>query len=331
MNTFSIKSVLRSLARTGVLQVPQIRKVVIERDRLREEVAKLQEAASTKSQTTPQAFSFAPPGHFYSPIPSLEDVRKREDQLFGNPPRDIFAIDLNEKAQLALLERFKPFYDEQPFTEAKVSGHRYFFENPAYSYSDALFLYCMIRHAQPKRIIEVGSGYSSCVTLDTNELYFHDQIACTFIEPYPALLVSLLRQEDVSRIEIIARPLQDVDIKRFSELEKNDILFIDSTHVSKIGSDVNRIILEILPSLQPGVYIHFHDVFYPFEYPSPWIYEGRAWTEAYLLRAFLEFNTSFEIVFFKTFLEHFYRERFAREMPLCLRNLGGSIWLRRVR
>ena len=334
MSTAPITSLLRSLVRTGALQVPQIRRVVLDRDRLREEVvrlreevAALQKAASAKSQTTPQ---YAPPGHFYSPIPSLEDVRKHEGQLFGNPSRTILGIDLNEKAQLALLERFKPFYDEQPFTENKVSGRRYFFENPAYSYSDALFLYCMIRHAQPKRIIEVGSGYSSCVTLDTNELYFHNEIACTFVEPYPNGLLSLLRQDDLDRIELVARPLQEVDIKRFSGLEKNDILFIDSTHVSKIGSDVNRIILEILASLRPGVYIHFHDIFYPFEYPAPWIYEGRAWTEAYLLRAFLEFNTSFEIVFFNTFLEIFYPERFAQEMPLCLKNPGGSIWLRRA-
>ncbi len=330
MNTVTLKNVLRSLARTGALQVPQIRKLVADLDSLRQEVARLQEASRHINGSESPAFGFAPPGHFYSPIPSLEDVRKREAQLFRIPSRSIPGIDLNEDAQLALLDRFKAFYDEQPFTGTKVPGHRYFFENPAYSYTDALFLYCMIRHARPKRIIEVGSGYSSCVTLDTNELYFGNQIACTFVEPYPNLLVSLLQEDDLRRIEIITSPLQELDIGRFSELEKNDILFIDSTHVSKIGSDVNMILLEILPSLQAGVYIHFHDIFYPFEYPAQWIYEGRAWTEAYLLRAFLEFNNNFEIVFFTTFLEIFHAERFAREMPLCLKNLGGSIWLRRV-
>ncbi|HKW95839.1 MAG TPA: class I SAM-dependent methyltransferase, partial [Methylomirabilota bacterium] len=118
---------------------------------------------------------------------------------------------------------------------------------------------------------------------------------------------------------------------RFRELDESDILFIDSTHVVKLGSDVNYIFREILPSLRVGVYVHFHDVFYPFEYPAAWHREGRAWTEAYLLRSFLTFNSAYEIVLYNTFLEHFHREEFARHMPLCLENEGGSIWLRRVR
>ena len=116
----------------------------------------------------------------------------------------------------------------------------------------------------------------------------------------------------------------------FATLEENDILFIDSTHVAKIGSDVNYLFFEVLPRLRAGVYVHVHDIFHPFEYPRAWIYEGRAWTEAYMLRAFLTFNTAFEIVLFNTFLERFHRERFAHKMPLCLRNEGGSIWLRRT-
>ena len=179
-------------------------------------------------------------------------------------------------------------------------------------------------------MIEVGSGYSSCVTLDTNALHFQNQIARTFIEPYPDLLHSLLQPGDRARIEIIDRGLQDVALSRFHALEANDILFIDSTHVAKTGSDVNYIFAEILPTLRPGVYIHFHDIFYPFEYPKAWVFEGRAWTEAYLLRAFLTCNREFEIVLFNTFLERFHRPYFLQHMPLCLLNEGGSIWLRRT-
>jgi hypothetical protein len=80
-----------------------------------------------------------------------------------------------------------------------------------------------------------------------------------------------------------------------SNLNENDILFIDSTHVSKFNSDVNCIIHNILPALSKGVYIHFHDVMYPFEYPKNWLIEGRAWNEQYILRAFLEFNTNFKL------------------------------------
>jgi predicted O-methyltransferase YrrM len=274
---------------------------------------------------------FVPPGHFYSPIPALDDVRRDENRLFPSVvPRELPGIALNEVRQLAMLDELQPYYDSQPFGAEKTSNLRYFFENPYYGYSDAIFLHCMIRHTRPRRIIEVGSGYSSCVTLDTNELFFDNRIACTFVEPYPQRLRALLRDDDLGRIEILDRRLQEITLDRFRALEANDILFIDSTHVAKIGSDVNYIFAEILPALCPGVYVHFHDIFYPFEYLKEWIYEGRAWTEAYLLRAFLTFNHAYEIVLFNTFLERFHRDHFVRRMPLCLKMEGGSIWLRRI-
>src|SRR5262245_14328155 len=159
---------------------------------------------------------------------------------------------------------------------------------------------------------------------------FDNRIACTFVDPYPQFLRWLLRDDDLGRIEILDRGLQGITLDLFRTLESNDILFIDSTHVAKVGSDVNYIFAEILPTLRPGVYVHFHDIFYPFEYPKEWIYDGHAWNEAYLLRAFLTFNRAYEIVLFNTFLEHFHRDRFLRKMPLCLENEGGSIWLRRI-
>jgi predicted O-methyltransferase YrrM len=230
---------------------------------------------------------------------------------------------------MALIHEWGRYYAELPFAAQRTDGLRYFFENPSYSYSDAIFLYCMMRHLRPKRIIEVGSGYSSCVILDTNDLFFHSSIQATFIEPHPELFLSLIKDSDKYAVRLISTRLQDTDPQIFEALESNDILFIDSTHVSKIDSDVNRIFFEILPRLAPGVHVHFHDIFYPFEYPKQWIYEGCAWTEAYLLRSFLEYNSCFRVVLMNTFLEHFHREWFAREMPLCLTNTGGSIWIRR--
>lgn len=277
-----------------------------------------------------EAFRFVPAGHYYSPLPSREQIRADAERRSTARPRQLPGIALNEERQLALLEQLKVFYRELPFPRKKIPARRYFFENPAYSYSDAICLYAMIRHVQPRRIIEVGSGYSSCVTLDTNELFFDDRIACTFIEPFPALLRSLIKPDDRDRVEIIASRLQDVHAARFRELEENDILFIDSTHVAKLGSDVNYIFEEILPILRRGVYVHFHDIFYPFEYPAAWLNEGRVWTEAYLLRAFLAFSSAYDIVLFNTFLEYFHRSEFERHMPLCLENEGGSIWLRRI-
>src|SRR5262249_8888975 len=259
---------------------------------------------------------FVPPGHFYSPIPALDEVRRDEQRVFAPLPRELPGITLNEDRQLAMLDELQPYYDSLPFKAEKKSNNlRYFFKNVNYEYSDAIFLHCMIRHARPRRIIEVGSGHSSCVMLDTNELFFDNRIACTFIDPRPQDLRRLLRDDDLGRIEILDRRLQEITLDRFRALEANDILFIDSTHVAKIGSDVNYIFAEILPALCPGVYVHFHDIFYPFEYPKEWIYQGIAWTEAYLLRAFLTFNRAYEIVLFNTFLEHFHRDRFVRKMP----------------
>lgn len=299
----ALKSVIKRL--------PIIEEIVSERDKLRRECG------------------FVPPGHFYSPIPSLEEIIRDASKIFGSIPHNIPGLKLHESEQLKLLEDFEQYYEAMPFQPHKVEGLRYYFENPMYSYSDAIFLHCMIRHLKPRRIIEIGSGFSSCVNLDTNELFFDSSITTTFIDPYPDTLMSLIKENDKNKIRVIPQRLQDISLNEFEALEANDILFIDSTHVSKINSDVNRIFFEILPSLSPGVYIHFHDIFYPFEYPKEWIYEGRAWNEIYMLRTFLQYNSRFRIVLMNTFMEHFHEPFFQEKMPLCLKNPGGSIWIRK--
>lgn len=270
---------------------------------------------------------FAPGGHFYSPIPSLDEVRKDEEKIFARA-RHIPGVDLNEDVQLRMLDEFAAYYGEIPFEAQKKEGLRYFFENPAYSYSDGIFLYSMLRKIKPARMIEIGSGYSSCLTLDVNDIFFDGKMECTFIEPYPELLESLLSEKD-RRTRIIKGRLQDVPLSVFESLQASDVLFVDSTHVSKINSDVNMVFFEILPALKNGVYVHFHDILYPFEYPKQWIYEGRAWNENYVLRAFLQFNHSFKIVAFNSFLAYFFPEILAQKLPLCMKNTGGSIWLKK--
>lgn len=272
---------------------------------------------------------FVPPGHFYSPIPSLSDIKQREATIFRPWPRTLPAINLNEDGQIELFEIFKKYYREQPFQAQPTPALRYYFENPFYSYSDAITLYSMIRYARPKRIIEIGSGFSSAAILDTNDRFFDNRIACTFIDPDPRQLHSLLKPNDAGHINIIPQKLQSIDQKIFFDLRADDILFVDSTHVAKVGSDVNTILFEILPQLHPRVYIHFHDIFYPFEYPKEFVYQGIAWNEDYLLRAFLQYNSTFRIVYFNTFLEHFHREKFQQHMPLCLQNPGGSLWIKK--
>src|SRR5581483_4146780 len=212
-------------------RLPGIRGIVAGRDRLQAERDELR-----------QGYRFVPPGHFYSPIPSLDEVRRDEARIFGPPPRMPKGIAMREAEQVKLLADFLPFYETLPFNAQKTEGLRYYFENPFFGYMDAIMLHCMIRHLKPKRIVEIGSGFSSCVTLDTNELFFGNSIETTFIEPYPERLRSLVKEGD--RIAIIERRLQDAGMEVFAALEPNDILFVDSTHVSKIDSDVNCIFFE---------------------------------------------------------------------------------------
>lgn len=272
-----------------------------------------------------------PPGHFYSPIVDRDEMSRRSDQFFAPPGRTLPGIDLNEAGQLALLSEFEAFYAEIPFKDTKQPGHRYYYKNNFYCQSDGIFLYSMIRRFQPKRIIEIGSGFSSACMLDTLDSLGRTDVSLTFIEPYPDRLKANMQPADFERCTIIESGVQDVDTSLFSTLQANDILFVDSTHVSKTGSDVNRIVLDILPNLASGVVVHFHDIFYPFEYPREWVLskKGFGWNEAYILRAFLSNNPDFSIIAFNTFLQTFHLSRFAAHMPVCLENSGGSIWIRR--
>ncbi len=226
------------------------------------------------------------------------------------------------------MKQLSAFYKLQPWEDDKQDGLRYYFNNPNYPHGESIMLFCLLMHVQPKKVIEIGSGYSSCVILDTNELFFNNTIDTSFIEPYPDLFLSLIKPHDKDNLTIIPEKLQDVSPEVFASLLPGDVVLIDSTHVSKVDSDVNYILFTILPAIAPGVYIHFHDIFYPFEYPKEWIYEGRSWNELYILRAFLQYNKEFEIVLFNSYLSHFFKETLVHHMPLCT-NAGTSIWLKK--
>ncbi|NDJ18736.1 class I SAM-dependent methyltransferase [Myxacorys almedinensis] len=269
-----------------------------------------------------------PPGHFYSPIPSPDILEGTE--IFNKNCQEILGVDLKEQEQLSLLHEFATYYNELPFTKEKNSSCRYYFDNQYFRHSDGIILYSMLRHFKPKRVIEIGSGFSSAVMLDTNDAFFDQSVQFTFIEPYPERLYSLLNESDQQKQTVIVDSIQKVDLQLFETLESSDILFIDSSHVVKVGSDVAHIIFEILPRLKPGVIIHFHDIFYSFEYPESWIKMGFAWNEAYVLRAFLQFNPAFHILYFNSLIGQVYLNELEQNLPLCLENTGGSIWIRKV-
>lgn len=272
-----------------------------------------------------------PPGHFYSPIPSLNEIAVNEQRIFpGTLPESLPSIPLYDRNQLRVLKKIESFYPEHPFTETVTDDRRYYFGNDYYICGEALALFGIMRAAKPRRVIEIGGGFSTAAMLDVDEQFFGGSIEFKIIEPYPDRLLDLLRDTDRQRIDLRKDRVQEIDTSEFDCLQKGDILFVDSSHVSKTDSDVNHLIFRILPALQDGVLIHFHDIYYPFEYPAAWVYESRAWNECYLLRAFLQYNERFQVHFFNSYMAHKYGDRIAQTMPLFARSAGSSLWIEKL-
>jgi predicted O-methyltransferase YrrM len=268
------------------------------------------------------------PGHFYSAIPDWREL----DRLFADAagaPDDVPGVDLRIDEQWELFESLAPLYRSHPFSDHGTDGQRYRFVNDAYGHGDGLTLSAVLRHQRPARIVEVGSGWSSACILDTADAFLDPAPEVTFVEPHDELLRSRLLPGDHERVEILRQRVQDVELERFDALGSGDLLFIDSTHVAKLGSDVNHLFARVLPRLRSGVLIHVHDVFPGFEYPLDWHRERRVWTEDYLLRCFLQFNDAFEVVLWVPLLRALDRGRVAAVAPEIDRNVGGAIWLRR--
>ena len=299
-------------------------------------LALLLKQAFGKHVGTP-VLAFAPPGHFYSPIPSRDEVARHAAEKFARGPESLAGIDLNTAGQLAMVRALGPLTNDLAFPEEPQSGTRYYSENGGFAPGDATVLAAMMRHFRPRRIIEAGAGHSTAVMLDVAE---RDSMTVSIdcIEPDSVRLRSLLRGGDESRLTIHETLVQHMPLSFFATLEANDILFIDSSHVLKLGSDVSFLLLDVLPRLAKGVLVHVHDITTPFEYPPAWYDEGRAWNEAPALRSFLMFNRGFEIVFFCDYLVRFQQAALAAHMPRALRqpkahtdgNASCSLWLRRV-
>ncbi len=266
-----------------------------------------------------------PFNHYDSPYPDLTEIHGKEEEIF-DVKKDILDIDFNLDAQIELINRMKDIeIPKWPQDKRNDIQYRYYYNNSWFCKGSADALYYMIRIARPKTIIEVGSGYSTAVMLDTNEYYFNNNIQLISIEPRPQRLKDLLKSTD--NIKIYEKNLQDIPVEFFGSLEENDILFIDSSHVSKLNSDVNFIFFEILPRLKKGVYIHFHDIFYPFMYRKKWIYEGRAYNEIYLLRAFLMNNKAYSVQLFGEMLSLMHKGKIDEKLQGCG---SGSLWIKKV-
>ena len=264
------------------------------------------------------------PVHFYQPIP---DTRSLSETLWDRPS-ELVGVDMNDSVQLDLLRRqFSKFGHEceQLPTEPTEKPTRFYLNNGLFGGLDALVAYCMVRHFRPRSIVEIGSGFSSLILGEALTKNNKPNLVC--IDPSPQ---DFLRHNFPGLDSLIEKRVQEVDFDFFSQLNSNDILFIDSSHAVKIGGDVNYLILEVLPRLKPGVIVHIHDIFLPFEYRRDWVMEQfRFWTEQYLLQGFLTFNSEFEVLVANSYLNHYHQEDLKASFPTLSSWRGGSFWMRR--
>jgi predicted O-methyltransferase YrrM len=280
-----------------------------------------------QGQSVPTMFS---PGHYYSPIVDPSTIAEYVENQFLQEPDDMKGLHFDEDAMVEFWKENAEFIKNTRFSEDDDGKNRYYYNNDQFPYGDAMMLRAMIAHSQPKYVIEVGSGFSSACMLDAVDDVGLSDFTMTCIDPDASRLRGRLREEDHSRVKIIEGLVQSVPVSTFSKLNENDILFIDSTHVLKTASDVHYELFSILPSLNKGVLVHFHDIQYPFEYPRQWLFEdNRSWNEIYALRAFLTFNSAFQVVFWNGLFADRQRDLVHETDPLFLTNPGGSIWLQR--
>jgi len=276
------------------------------------------------------------PVHFYEPTPDLKNL----DNKLWEKPSDLIGINMNEDAQLSLLDTFNNKYSEEyetfPRFKTKVS-YQYYTRNTSFSTINGEILYSMVRHFKPKKVLEIGSGNSTFVTAQAllknkQENYVGELVA---IEPYPK---QILKNGFPGLTRLIQKNLQDVPLSEFESLKENDILFIDSSHMLKLGSDVQYEYLEILPRLNKGVIVHIHDIFLPAEYPKDWIMNQHYfWNEQYLLQSFMTFNTSFEVLWASNYMHLKYPRKLAAASSSYAeyeknKNWTGpsSFWIRRI-
>lgn len=273
---------------------------------------------------------------FYSPLPIVEDIIKTQHRW--NKPSALVGLEMDLEKLKRNWENLSANYREEyeqlpPYEQIRNLGY-----GVGYPRSDARTLYYMIRALKPKKYIEIGSGVSTYYThlaAQKNESEGHSlSIKC--IEPYPKP-----NFYKIQGIEMHKNFVQDIPLTFFDQLESGDVLFIDSSHAAKIDSDVVYELLEIVPRLKKGVYVHIHDIPFPYNFPYPaelYIFnkeEPQLWNEAYFVQAFLAFNNAFEIIQCMSYVNHYDPEFVKQEMPdrtdkLEYRNIIGSIWLKRI-
>ena len=272
------------------------------------------------------------PVHFYQPIPDTSTLGEGPWAKTSEMP----GVRINEGRQLELLARFSAEYKQEyeGFPRERTGEpHRYFVNNGAFESVDGEVLYCMVRHLKPRRLFEIGSGnttYLSAQAALKNGAEGGRACELVAFEPYPD---EVLRAGFPGLARLVETKAQEIPLEEFERLGDGDILFIDSSHVLKVGSDVQYLYLEVLPRLRRGVVIHVHDIFFPAEYPRKWVMEDHTfWNEQYLLQSFLAFNDSFEVHWAGSYMHLKHPEKLEAAFSSYDRRARwpGSLWMRRV-
>ncbi|HCM42908.1 MAG TPA: hypothetical protein DIS66_06335 [Candidatus Omnitrophica bacterium] len=274
---------------------------------------------------------------YYSPIPNFEKLKSnlsrwtKPSKLVGVP----YKMTSMESLLIEIIQQFKNEYALLP-TYSEMVKKKF---GPGYTYLDSLVLYCIIRKFKPKRYVEVGSGLSTwyCAQAAIQNLTEGHSLKISCIEPFPHEKLKTIPNIEITQLEV-----QEVAVEYFDKLESGDILFIDSSHIVKVDSDVPFLHLEVLPRLKKGVIVHIHDIPFPYNTPFPpdrWVLKPgfpMYWNEAMLVQAFLAFNDSFEILLSAPLIR-FHNEKFLEDIVPHYEgiqknpNTFSSLWIKKIK
>jgi SAM-dependent methyltransferase/predicted O-methyltransferase YrrM len=259
---------------------------------------------------------------FYANNPSIADIEGSYEYNENGPPymaQSLFDAPLMNKV-LGQLEQYSHEFD--PDLEGdEQHAKRFFWKNGTFTHSDAMSYYCLIRELKPQRIVEIGGGLSTLVALDAVAKNKLGRVTC--IEPYPR---PFLRKN--SKIDLVEKKAQEIDADYLNDvLEDGDILFIDSTHTVKTGSDCLHLYLRLLPRIKRDILVHVHDVFLPFGMPKSWLLERQIfWTEQFLLLALITDNPKVNVLYGSAFHEAYNTNQLWRLMHGRYACGGSSFW-----
>lgn len=263
--------------------------------------------------------------HYYEP---LFDSRALHHAL--EDTRNLPGIDWNIPEQLALLHSFDYAHELKDTPTTKTDDLTYYLGNENFKAGDAEFLYNLIRLKKPARIFEIGSGNSTLIAIQAvqqnqaEDPAYHCKHLC--VEPYEMPWL------EKTGVTVVRQRVEELDKTLFSQLEENDILFIDSSHIIRPQGDVLFEYLDLLPTLNKGVIVHIHDIFSPRDYPSEWVKdEVRLWNEQYLLEAFLSCNHEWKVLAAVNYLHHNHFSKLKKKCPFLSKdNDPGSFYIQKI-